>query len=200
MIRQCQDLSELRAVRQLITQEMDLKFKDANCTGELASLKYTQKLIDIRIGNLQNHRNFSNNLSNKYIDKEKIQIAVLLSLDEILSKELALSYYLDYLSILNLQKYVIFYLMAQEWRTTLSKTKTIDTQDEAQKQIRDKAFSIFKVFNRFFRSLEILNNFLFSTGIFGTYIAQLLEYRYRTDRSIAYQNQRYLQYSRNQLV
>lgn len=37
----------------------------------------------------------------------------ILSLDEILTKELALSYYLDYLSIMNLQKYVIFYLVAQ---------------------------------------------------------------------------------------
>ena len=145
MIRQCHDLSELRAVRQLITQEMDLKYKDANFTGELASLKYTQKLIDIRIGNLQNHRNFSNNLSNKYIDKEKIHVAVLLSLDEILSKELALSYYLDYLSILNLQKYVIFYLMAQEWKVTMGKLKITDAQSETQKQIRDKAYNIFKV-------------------------------------------------------
>lgn len=37
----------------------------------------------------------------------------ILSLDELLNKEIALSYYLDYLSILNLQKYVIFYLTAQ---------------------------------------------------------------------------------------
>lgn len=37
----------------------------------------------------------------------------ILTLDELLTKELALSYYLDYLSILNLQKYVIFYLTAQ---------------------------------------------------------------------------------------
>lgn len=37
----------------------------------------------------------------------------ILTLDEILKKELAISYYLDYLSILNLQKYVIFYLTAQ---------------------------------------------------------------------------------------
>lgn len=36
----------------------------------------------------------------------------ILTLDELLTKELALSYYLDYLSILNLQKYVIFYLTA----------------------------------------------------------------------------------------
>lgn len=37
----------------------------------------------------------------------------ILTLDELLTKELALSYYLDYLSIMNLQKYVIFYLVAQ---------------------------------------------------------------------------------------
>lgn len=36
----------------------------------------------------------------------------ILTLEELLTKELALSYYLDYLSNLNLQKYVIFYLTA----------------------------------------------------------------------------------------
>lgn len=56
LIRQCKDLSELRACRQLITKEMDLKYKDSNCIAELASLKYSQKLIDIRISNLQNNR------------------------------------------------------------------------------------------------------------------------------------------------
>lgn len=47
-------------------------------------------------------------------DKDKpISNLPILSLDELLNKEIALSYYLDYLSILNLQKYVIFYLTAQ---------------------------------------------------------------------------------------
>lgn len=56
MIRQCTDLSELRAVRQLITKEMDTKFRDTGNSTELASLKYAQQLIDLRISNLQNHR------------------------------------------------------------------------------------------------------------------------------------------------
>ena len=57
MIRQSNDLSELRAVRQLITKEMDLKYKDISCKAELDSLKYTQKIIDLRISSLQNNRN-----------------------------------------------------------------------------------------------------------------------------------------------
>jgi sorting nexin-13 len=57
MIRQSNDLSELRAVRQLITKEMDLKYKDLNCKAELDSLRYTQKIIDLRISSLQNNRN-----------------------------------------------------------------------------------------------------------------------------------------------
>jgi sorting nexin-13 len=57
MIRQCNDLSELRAVRQFITKEMDSKHQDPAAVAELASLKYTQKLIDLRISNLQNNRN-----------------------------------------------------------------------------------------------------------------------------------------------
>lgn len=46
-------------------------------------------------------------------DKSAPSNLPILTLDELLKKELALSYYLDYLSILNLQKYVIFYLTAQ---------------------------------------------------------------------------------------
>lgn len=48
------------------------------------------------------------------MEREKpISNLPILTLDELLTKELALSYYLDYLSILNLQKYVIFYLTSQ---------------------------------------------------------------------------------------
>lgn len=113
MIRQCTDLSELRAVRQLITKEMDLKYRDSNCSSELTSLKYAQQLIDLRISNLQNHK-----IDNYKMHQDRLVTHLpILTLDEILNKELAISYYLDYLSILNLQKYVIFYLTAQgEWR------------------------------------------------------------------------------------
>lgn len=117
MIRQSHDLSELRACRQLITKEMDAKHKDATYNSELASLKYTQKLIDLRISHLQN-----NKADLGKSEKEKTSSNLpLLSLDDILRKELAVSYYLDYLSVLNLQKYVIFYLTAQGlWRALWS--------------------------------------------------------------------------------
>lgn len=109
MIRQSNDLSELRACRQLITKEMDAKHKDSNYSAELASLKYAQKLIDLRISHLQ-----SNKTDPGRSERDKTASNLpLLSLDDILRKELAVSYYLDYLSVLNLQKYVIFYLTAQ---------------------------------------------------------------------------------------
>uniref|UniRef100_A0A182T1U9 PX domain-containing protein n=1 Tax=Anopheles maculatus TaxID=74869 RepID=A0A182T1U9_9DIPT len=110
MIRQSTDLSELRACRQLITKEMDAKYKDSSCSAELASLKYTQKLIDLRISHLQNNKN---DFGKTERDKAATNLPQL-SLDDILRKELAVFYYLDYLSVLNLQKYVIFYLTAQE--------------------------------------------------------------------------------------
>lgn len=124
-------MGELRACRQLITREMDAvslgnysnfietlnlglnipiylqKYKDSNASAELNSLKYTQKLIDIRIGFLQN-----NKLESERDCKPTSELPIL-TLDELLNKELALSYYLDYLSILNLQHYVIFYLTAR---------------------------------------------------------------------------------------
>ena len=146
MIRQCTDLSELRAVRNMITREMDNKHKDLRYAGELASLKFTQKIIDLRITSLQNHNVDSS--GKKIIEKEKFSVKFpLLSLDEILSKDLALSYYLDYLSILNLQKYVIFYCLAQEWKLA-TEAKLSENHDELERQqvfrvLRDKAFNLY---------------------------------------------------------
>lgn len=142
MIRQCTDLSELRAVRSMITREMDVKHKDPKYAGELASLKYTQKIIDIRISSLQNSN------GKKFFEKEKFTAKFpLLSLDEILSKDLALSYYLDYLSILNLQKYVIFYCLVQDWKITaterLSENHVEYERQQVLRHLRDKAFKLY---------------------------------------------------------
>ncbi|XP_055676635.1 sorting nexin-13-like [Lutzomyia longipalpis] len=147
LIRQCTDLSELRACRQLITKEMDLKYRDPNYAAELASLKYAQKLIDLRISYIQN-----NKLTTNRSEREKLSSTLpILSLDDLLTKELALSYYLDYLSILNLQKYVIFYLTAQEWRITTTQTladlqtnKIKSPREEVFKGMREKAYSLYR--------------------------------------------------------
>lgn len=147
MIRQSNDLSELRACRQLITKEMDAKHKDSSYSAELASLKYTQKLIDLRISHLQNNKS---DLGKS--EKEKPCSSLpRLSLDDILRKELAVSYYLDYLSVLNLQKYVIFYLTAQEWKITTSQSfsevqinKSKPSREEVMRVIREKANNLYQ--------------------------------------------------------
>ncbi|CRK98968.1 CLUMA_CG012084, isoform A [Clunio marinus] len=146
MIRQCSDLSELRAVRHMITREMDVKHRDPKYVGELASLKYTQKIIDLRISSLQNQNIDSS--GKKVFENEKFTSKLpLLTLDEILSKDLALSYYLDYLSIMNLQKYVIFYCLAQDWKATaadkLSETIDVKEKQTLYKLFRDKAFNLY---------------------------------------------------------
>ncbi|KAG5673626.1 hypothetical protein PVAND_003655 [Polypedilum vanderplanki] len=144
IIRQSNDLSELRAIRHLITQEMDIKHRDKNCIGELASLSFTQKVIDIRITSIQNSKDKNLN------EKEKTSVKLpLLTLDEILSKDLALSYYLDYLQIMNLQKYVIFYCLAQDWRIlAIERMNEIYTNDNQRlknlKDLRDRAFELYK--------------------------------------------------------
>uniref|UniRef100_A0AAG5CPM1 Sorting nexin n=1 Tax=Anopheles atroparvus TaxID=41427 RepID=A0AAG5CPM1_ANOAO len=147
MIRQSSDLSELRACRQLITKEMDAKYKDSSCSAELASLKYTQKLIDLRISHLQNNKN---DFGKTERDKASSNLPQL-SLDDILRKELAVSYYLDYLSVLNLQKYVIFYLTAQEWKITTSQSfseiqvnKPKLSREEVLRSIREKATNLYQ--------------------------------------------------------
>ncbi|KXJ84267.1 hypothetical protein RP20_CCG018898 [Aedes albopictus] len=148
MIRQSHDLSELRACRQLITKEMDEKYKIKNSGAELASLKYTQKLIDLRISHLQSNKSDLGKTSE--LDRGTPNL-LQLGLDIILRKDLAVSYYLDYLSVLNLQKYVLFYLTAQEWKFTtiqsfsdmqINKSKL--SREEVMRIIRDKAKNIYQ--------------------------------------------------------
>lgn len=146
MIRQCQDLSELRAVRSMITREMDAKHRDPKYAGELASLKYTQKIIDMRITSIQNQN--IDSTGKRFYEREKFTSKLpLLSLDEILSKDLALSYYLDYLSILNLQKYVIFYCLVQNWKDMAIDRLTDNLQELERQQVfrllRDTAFNLY---------------------------------------------------------
>lgn len=130
LVRQCNDLDELRACRQFVVREMDAKFREPSAAAELNSLKYTQKLIDLRLSFLQNRKAAGGGATPAAMAAaaaaDRATAAAdgcgratgmgadipQLTLEELLTKELALSYYLDYLSILNLQKYVIFYLTA----------------------------------------------------------------------------------------
>lgn len=114
MVRQCTDLSELRACRQIITKELERKSKEVNQGPVLGSLRFTQKLIDNRIAQ-QSYKSDNHSRHEQLVTKND----PILSLEEILSTPLALSYYLDYLSTLNLQKYVLFYMATQGWRQEL---------------------------------------------------------------------------------
>lgn len=137
-IRNCNDLSELRAVRHLITREMDLKHKIRKYAGEIASLKFTQNEIDKKISAVQS---FGGNRKN---DKDKFSSkSMRLTLDEIFNRELALSYFLDYLSILNLQKYVIFYSQAQEWKNMSNEKQSMSHDEVDSRKVRDTAFNLY---------------------------------------------------------
>lgn len=71
------------------------------------SLRYAQKMIDLRLSYMQNNARETERDCNAMANLPIIPI------DELLNKELTLSYYLDYLSVHNLQRYVIFYLSAK---------------------------------------------------------------------------------------
>lgn len=137
-IRLCNDLSELRAIRHLVTREMDLKHKNTKYVGEIASLKFTQNEIDKKISSIQN------NSGNRRIDRDKYSTkSMRLTLDEIFNRELAMSYFLDYLSILNLQKYVIFYRQTQEWRNIVIERLSDDCNEIEMRKFRDIAFNLY---------------------------------------------------------
>lgn len=137
-IRNCNDLSELRAVRHLITREMDLKHRIPKYAGEIASLKFTQNEIDKKISAVQSFG------GNRRSDKDKFSSkSMRLTLDEIFNRELAMSYFLDYLSILNLQKYVIFYRQAQEWKNITQDKLSIGDIEVDSRRLRDTAFNLY---------------------------------------------------------
>lgn len=141
MVRQCTDLSELRACRQIVSKEMEIKSKEQNQGHILGSLKYVQKLIDNRIAQ-QSYKSDHNNRQ----EKVSLKDMPILTLEEILSKQIALSFYLDYLSQLNLQKYIMFFLDAREWKQELQldlnlvvSGKMRITRDKLLQEYRDRA-------------------------------------------------------------
>lgn len=81
------------------------KYKDPNAAAEMNSLKYAQKMIDLRLSYMQNNK--------RDTDRDSTSNLPIIPLDELLNKNLTLFYYLDYLSVLNLQRYVLFYLSAR---------------------------------------------------------------------------------------
>lgn len=139
----------------------------------MSSLKHAQKIIDLRLSDMQNNKRGTDRES-----AQNIANLPIIPLDELLNKELTLSYYLDYLSVLNLQRYVIFYLSAKgtvqmvyicfkfkfkkvylnqflEWKATvirytveLQSNKLKGTRDDAMKLLRNKASNIHKEVKR----------------------------------------------------
>lgn len=123
---------------------MDLKHKDPVYNHFVAELRATQTLIDRRISQLQNNPIEIDYHSGRLSRDKPIQNntnLLILTLDELLDKELAKSYYLDYLSNLNLQKYVLFYSFAQEWKQIALErlVKSKSGKEDINKQIRNEA-------------------------------------------------------------
>ncbi|XP_031625971.1 sorting nexin-13 isoform X2 [Contarinia nasturtii] len=137
LLRQCDDAAELRAVRQLITKEMDAKYKDPNASAEMSSLKYAQKMIDLRLSYMQNNKRETER------DCSSTANLPIIQLDELLNKELTLSYYLDYLSVSNHQRYVIFYLSAKDWKATVTRY-TVELQSNKLKGARDDVIKLLR--------------------------------------------------------
>lgn len=90
------------------------KYKDPNAMAEMNSLKYAQKMIDLRLSHMQNNKSETDR------DCNSMANLPIIPLDELLNKEITLSYYLDYLSVSNHQRYVIFYLSAKGMEMNLT--------------------------------------------------------------------------------
>ena len=129
-LRHTENMSELEATRDLVTREISrLRSCDSGVTQDdedgrlqLNSLLYLKKVIDTKVGRLQS--GFSGNSyglpanidwSGKINPNTKL---FNLPLEVILKNNIALSYFIDFMTSINCQHIVFFYLNIEGWKVS----------------------------------------------------------------------------------
>ncbi|KAF7987405.1 hypothetical protein HCN44_003167 [Aphidius gifuensis] len=118
------NIDELISTKNIINHEIILlRSRDSGGDDDLIvkqqlnSLNYVKKIIDNKIGNMQdgiylNDNDFINN--NSIVQTKLINIP----LDELLKNNIALSYFIDYMQYINSENYLFFYLNIYGWRVS----------------------------------------------------------------------------------
>lgn len=138
MIRQCTDVDEIWACRLFVSEEISANRSNPTYVEDMLKLI---KIIDFR------HCRILQGSTINEVDRTSFSEASppsrrsthipILTLDEILSRELAKSYFLDYLSSHNLHRYVLFYVISQEWK------KLVSTDNVTRAEARDNAIVMY---------------------------------------------------------
>lgn len=123
-LRLTDNCDELKSTKDLVLKEIQiLRSRDSggesdlSIKQQLSSLSYVLKLIDNRLSKMEN----ADSLSMDYIQMENIK-KIHLTLDQILKNNVALSYFIDFISNQGKQVDLFFYLNVEGKFTTVKKT------------------------------------------------------------------------------
>ncbi|XP_028146274.2 sorting nexin-13 isoform X1 [Diabrotica virgifera virgifera] len=159
ILRLTDSCDELKSTKDLISLEIQtLRSRDSGRESDLAvkqqlsSLYYVLKLIDSKLSKMENMDN-SDGQSLDYIQLESIK-KIDLTLDQILKNNIALSYFIDFVSSQGKQLELFFYLNVEGWKVSVEQqlsnlhlTKIIKGTTESvgpiYENIRSTALSIY---------------------------------------------------------
>lgn len=160
LLRCCEDSDELNSVLEMVHKEIAIqRSKD---TGEddyieikqqLSSLLYVESVIKNRLKCLNEGSYDDNDTNGEALQKYTYQTANLFQLpfDVIFQNNIALSYFIEYMSSINLQGYVYFYLNIEGFRVSaeqqLAKNASSGQTKSAECQsLREAAFNIYETY------------------------------------------------------
>ncbi|XP_054270445.1 sorting nexin-13 [Macrosteles quadrilineatus] len=128
-LRVTDNMEELSATRELLVKEMStLRSRDSGgdddtwVKQQLSSLAYVQRIIESRLARLEEGAD-TDSADLPTTDYSKLLSAghklFMLPLDVILKNNVALSYFIDYMSSVGAQAYLFFYLNVEGWRVSV---------------------------------------------------------------------------------
>lgn len=122
VLRITDNCDELRSTKEIVLEEIHiLRSRDSGGDNEtkqtLSSLLYVLKLIDSRITKLDN-MDSRDSFGLEYIQQDNAK-TIDLTLEQILKNNVALSYYMDYITSQNKQIDLFFYLNIEGWKVSV---------------------------------------------------------------------------------
>ncbi|XP_023020353.2 sorting nexin-13 [Leptinotarsa decemlineata] len=160
-LRLTDNCDELRSTKDLVMQEIQsLRSRDSggesdlSVKQQLSSLYYVLKLIDSKLSKMENMDASDGQSSLDYIQMESIK-KIDLSLDQILKNNIALSYFIDFVSSQEKQLDLFFYLNVEGWKVSVEQqlsdlhlNKMLKGSNESSslvyENIRSTAYSIYE--------------------------------------------------------
>ncbi|XP_024944002.1 sorting nexin-13 isoform X2 [Cephus cinctus] len=129
VIRMSDSLEELMATKNIVSKEIaHLRSKDSGRDDDLIvkqqlnSLLYVKKILETRIIGMQEGMESETDGISSHPDWNRLLVPghklVNLPLDELLKNNIALSYFIDYMTCINAEAYLFFYLNIYGWRVS----------------------------------------------------------------------------------